>query len=587
MKKSVVPTVLCALVGVSASAQDFHRAEVFGDYTYMQFNPTLTGLQSRALNGGGGGFQVNMRKFFAIKGEFQGYQSTQWTLNVTSPLTTPGGAIIPVGTYKSNANMFTYLFGPVIRMPTRRITPFAEALFGGSNTNLYGRLYSQTITGGQSAEAGGTQHPFTMALGGGFDINVTKHIAIRPAEMDYVLTRYTNPFTNTNNQNSFRYLGGIVFKLGVEKPPPPPPAPKPTTKTCPTGVTVPIDSECPKRTLSVGITAAETSVCPGATVIVTPRDVPPGATLQWSVNGDQVSQAPTFQFGTNGLKPGPYRIAMNVKAEGYEDGTAETTVNVKPGGAPAGTVRATPNEIWVGEKAALSADFRAGECGGTLQQPVYQASDGSVSGNEFDSNGVQFDPSISTEQRKTVTITARVSDGANTGSAETSVVVKKKPAAARRFPDIIFPVGSARVNNCGKRILLEELRTSTSADPGGKVVLVGHQSDKEKKPADLAAKRALNAAAVISAGQGVCASIPASQVLVATSTDNDADFQPHFCEASAGAERSGQKINQKDDTAKYRRVEVWFVPSGGQLPASAKNANDAASQNVSKLGCPK
>jgi hypothetical protein len=32
--------------------------------------------------------------------------------------------------------------------------------------------------------------------------------------MDWVLTRYTNPITNTNNQNSFRYLGGIVFMLG-------------------------------------------------------------------------------------------------------------------------------------------------------------------------------------------------------------------------------------------------------------------------------------------------------------------------------------------------------------------------------------
>ena len=40
------------------------------------------------------------------------------------------------------------------------------------------------------------------------------HVALRLAQIDYLLTRYTNPFTNTNNQNNFRYVGGIVFKFG-------------------------------------------------------------------------------------------------------------------------------------------------------------------------------------------------------------------------------------------------------------------------------------------------------------------------------------------------------------------------------------
>jgi hypothetical protein len=205
--------IALVLVASTAFAQ---KAEVYGDYTYMQYNPTVTGLQSRALNGAGGGVQYNIGKYFGVKGDFQGYMSTQWTLNVTSPLTTPSGAIIPVGTYKSNATMFTYLFGPVIRVPAKRVTMFGEVLFGGSNTNLYGRLYNQAIVGGASNEVSGTQHPFTMAFGGGLDLNVNKHVAFRLGEVDYVLTRYTNPFTDTNNQNNFRYLGGMVFRWGGE-----------------------------------------------------------------------------------------------------------------------------------------------------------------------------------------------------------------------------------------------------------------------------------------------------------------------------------------------------------------------------------
>jgi hypothetical protein len=107
--------------------------------------------------------------------------------------------------------MFTYMFGPVVRYPAGKFTPFAEVLFGGSNTNGYTNLVKSINLGGGTLTASGTQHPFTMAYGGGLDVNVYHHVAIRPVEVDYVLTRYTNPFTGTNNQNNFRYIGGVVF----------------------------------------------------------------------------------------------------------------------------------------------------------------------------------------------------------------------------------------------------------------------------------------------------------------------------------------------------------------------------------------
>jgi hypothetical protein len=197
-----------------ASAAFGQKAEVYGDYTYMQYNPTITGLQSRALNGGGGGIQWNITPFLGIKGDFQGYMSTQWTVNNTAPIGTPSGAIIPVGTYTSNATMFTYLFGPVISVPMKKIKPFGEVLFGQSNTNLYADLQNAAIAGGGTITNSGTQHPFTMALGGGLDYVVSKHVAVRLGEVDYLLTRYTNPFTYSNNQNNFRYLGGLVFRWG-------------------------------------------------------------------------------------------------------------------------------------------------------------------------------------------------------------------------------------------------------------------------------------------------------------------------------------------------------------------------------------
>jgi hypothetical protein len=201
------------LSGTSAFAQEgTQRWEVAGEYSYLRFNPTIPHLNNRSFNGGGGGVTFNLTRYFGIKGELMGYGSTTFGINITSPIATPKGTI-PVGNFNTQGNMFTYLFGPVVKIPTSRFTPFFELLFGGSNSNGYANLSRAIVAGGGTISASGTQHPFTMAFGGGLDFHVNKTFSIRPLEIDYVLTRYTNPFTNTNNQNNFRYTAGVVFRF--------------------------------------------------------------------------------------------------------------------------------------------------------------------------------------------------------------------------------------------------------------------------------------------------------------------------------------------------------------------------------------
>lgn len=197
------------LVAVSALAQ---RADVFGAYSYLHFSPTITGLNSRSFNGGGGGADLYFLGILGVKGDFMAYQSTTFTRTVPTPIVIPGNGIIPAGTYTSQGNMVTYLFGPLIRIPLPVFKPFGEVLFGGSYTNGYVNLTKQINANGGTISTP-TQHPFTLAAGGGLDVSVSHRIAIRVGEFDYVLTRYTNPLTSTNNQNNFRYVGGIVFKF--------------------------------------------------------------------------------------------------------------------------------------------------------------------------------------------------------------------------------------------------------------------------------------------------------------------------------------------------------------------------------------
>lgn len=204
------------LFGSSVYAQD-QKIEVFGEYSYLRFNPTLSYLKNRSFNGGGGGVQYNFSHYFGIKAEFMGYGSTNFTIPAGTyniPKLSPNPIVVnaPITT---QGNMFTYLFGPVVRFPISKVAPFGELLFGGSNSNGYanqikGICNNNTCTS-SSSNLSGTQHPFTMAFGGGLDIKVSSNFSIRPVEIDYILSRYTNPLTSTNNQNSFRYSAGAVF----------------------------------------------------------------------------------------------------------------------------------------------------------------------------------------------------------------------------------------------------------------------------------------------------------------------------------------------------------------------------------------
>jgi hypothetical protein len=205
------------LYGSSVYAQDFQKVEVFGEYSYLRFNPTLSYLKNRSFNGGGGGIQYNLGQYFGIKAEFMGYGSTNFTIPAGTyniPKVSPNPIVInaPITT---QGNMFTYQFGPVVRFPVSRVTPFGELLFGGTNTNAYGNqikaICNNSVCTTAATSVSGTQHPFGMVFGGGLDVKVSDRFSIRPVEIDWVLTRFTNPLTSTNNQNSFRYSAGAVF----------------------------------------------------------------------------------------------------------------------------------------------------------------------------------------------------------------------------------------------------------------------------------------------------------------------------------------------------------------------------------------
>jgi opacity protein-like surface antigen/outer membrane protein OmpA-like peptidoglycan-associated protein len=596
--------VLVLAAGTSVAQDYFPIVETSPGFSFQHNSPVLGGSQSFNCAGGGSTIAYNPTSVFGFAADLSGCKA--FGLNNT----------YGVGS-KVNGGEFTYVFGPRLTVRKGKFQPFFEVNFGGERVSVScrngnagnacgsittGELPTQLPSGPGNFvtvlnpnATSFAKNAFAMTVGGGFDIRVSKKFAIRLVQAEYLYTRFGNSCefaicSNNNSQNSFRLKSGIVIGWGGERAEAVPPPPAPKMKACAGGPSVPVDQECPKRDISLGIQANPTAICPGSVSKVSPpAGLPEGAATQWSVNGQQISQAGTLEFGSTGRDAGAYTVALNVSAEGYNPASAQTTVTVRGYTPPSGNVSASPAEIWVGEKATLAANFAPGQCGGPLGQVVFASAEGSVNGNVFDSSGVQFDPANTSEQQKTIAITAKVADDQGSGSAQTSVVVKQKAAiAAKRFPDIVFPKNSARVNNCGKRVLLEELKGSLDSDPNGHVVFVGHIASNEPGGVDLGLNRALNAAAVISAGAQICLGFSAANILVASAgvADNGVDFQPYFCESSTGEIR-GNLVQEADSEAKNRRVEVWFVPAGGATPASVQGSHSAVELNVQALGCPR
>jgi opacity protein-like surface antigen len=183
-------------------AQEDHKIEVTGDYSYFRFNHGLPSyFNSQNLNGGGGDVTYFLTQMIGFKADLQGYG------NYTQ-CTKPGAPI----TGCAQGNLFTYIFGPEIKFRMGKLEPFGEVLLGGAHSNLYGNAC--THISDNCASKSPSNNAFAFDVGDGVDFAVTEKIAIRIVDAAYVLTRFGNNFTGGNNsQSNFRLQTGVQFRF--------------------------------------------------------------------------------------------------------------------------------------------------------------------------------------------------------------------------------------------------------------------------------------------------------------------------------------------------------------------------------------
>jgi hypothetical protein len=388
--RSAIVLGIVLLCGAMSFAQDSPKAEISIDYSYIHANPQNNNIiQPFSLDGGGVGGAFYFNKHIGIQTEFDGYASISHSLII--PAGNPACLSAVNCTLTATADLFTYNVGPIVKFRTRHFEPFIEAMFGGAHSDFYGSIFSEcgATIGCVAASRSPSNNAWDFIIGGGFDIPITRSFAIRPLQVDYLLTRFGTGFTGgNNNQSNFRYQGGLLFRFGGAAPPPPN---RPPVASC---------------------SATPASVYAGSGDAVEVRadasdpDNDP-LTYTWTATGGTVDGAGAqVRWSSTGLAVGSYTVTVRVDdgRGGVTSCSADAHVEPRPNRPPVMSCSADPSSAHPGDRIKITAT--ASDPDNDPLTFTWKANGGQVVGPGSD---VQVDTTGVTAGNYTVT--GRVDDG--------------------------------------------------------------------------------------------------------------------------------------------------------------------------------
>jgi opacity protein-like surface antigen len=153
MKRLLFLSLVLLIFAIPSHAQSVDASI---GYSYLH----LGGSGGINQNGVSGSIAYNPNRWLGLVGDLGFYHAS------------PGGVSL---------NTYTYLFGPrlSLRNPSK-VTPFGQVLFGGSHLTAVGASSNQ----------------FAFSFGGGVDIALLPHLALRP-QVDYIGMRSSGSTVNS------------------------------------------------------------------------------------------------------------------------------------------------------------------------------------------------------------------------------------------------------------------------------------------------------------------------------------------------------------------------------------------------------
>jgi hypothetical protein len=525
--------VLCS-VGTLAAAQDqpAPKWELYGGYSAFYAGCDLHGLLPGGVvpvssclkwspRGVGASITYDFNRWFGLTVDSSG----QW-----------GSGQTGVAARIDRAEFFNISAGPKITFRTHYFSPFLEAL-GGEH-----RLGSEVF--GHNDVAG-------FMAGGGLDLNLGRHFAVRLFRADFVYSNHQfgpSSIVPATDVRGVRLQAGVVFMFGGEQPGPP------------------VSASCT-------VNPSEVMVGEPATATAAASNFNPKHTLNytWSSTGGQITgKDSTASINTNGVAGGSYTVTAHISDPKMRKGgeascMATFAVKEPPKDPPQISCSASPSTVQAGTSSIITC-----ACTSPDNVPVtvggWTSSGGSISGSgnsaTLNTTGASSGP---------ITIRATCTDSRGlTASTSSSVTVENPPPPPPQatkvnecqYPNLKKPW---RVDNTCKAEL-DDVALKLQQDPDAKLLIVGNSEPKEKRK-NLAAERALNVKAYISGGEAK-QNIDPSRIEARTGNAGTATSEQWIVPA-------GATFPEADSTTPVDEAKVKAVPDHPKPVAKKKAAKTA------------
>jgi outer membrane protein OmpA-like peptidoglycan-associated protein len=382
--------VLCTFATLAAAQEGpAPKWELYGGYSLFHSGADVHGQLPGALLPISSRLEVNPRG----AGASVTYNFNHW-FGLTLDTSTHWGSR-EAGLVKriDDAAFSNLSFGPKVTFRSDRFSPFLEVLVGDH------RLMPDAFH---------DIDKLGLMFGGGLDINLSRHVALRLIRADYVYSNYQYGASAVAPRTEIRGLrlqAGLNFMFGGGAPPVPP---------------------------SAACSVQPTEIFAGESVTVTASgsNFNPKRTVSYSWNGTGVKVAgsdASVQIDTTGLQPGSYAVTANL-TDGGKNGFASCSARftVKEPRPPVISCSANPASVPMGGTSTITSTASSPD--GRRLTYSYTASSGEISGN-----GDTATLNTRGAQPGHITVTCNVGDDRNpplTALSTTIVNVEPPPAPA-------------------------------------------------------------------------------------------------------------------------------------------------------------
>ena len=379
--------VLC-MFATRGTAQDqpAPKWELYGGYSFFQPGADVHGQQPGALFPISSRMEANPRGV----GLSATYDFNRWFGLTLDTSTHWGSGEGGLQKRIDDAALSTLSFGPKVTFRSKHFAPFLEFLVGDH------RLMPDAFH---------DIDKLGFMVGGGLDINLSRHVALRLIRADYVYSNYQYGAAAVAPKTEIRGLRaqvGLNFMFGGGAPPVPPSA-------------------------ACSVQPAEVFAGEPVNATATGSNFDPKRSVTYAWNGTGVkvagSEAST-QIDTTGLQPGSYVVTANLN-DGRKSGYASCSARfrVKEPRPPVISCSADPASVRTGGSSTITSNASSPD--GRRLVYSYTASAGEISGD-----GSTVTLNTGGAQPGSITVTCNVRDDRNpplTAATTTAVNVEAPP----------------------------------------------------------------------------------------------------------------------------------------------------------------